>query len=428
MKRRMNRRDWMALSAAGLATAPAAGRTASAASQDAASRAENIDTLLPDQVLLKDYRPKSIYKIRVSEIQKAKFPVIDCHHHAPARTPEQVDAEIKIMDAAGLQATVAFMGVGEGPTYRANAFDDGYKVYSKYPKRFYVYAGLDMRGCDQPGWRPDATIAELERCHKMGAVGVGELHDKGMGIGGVVVGPPNWRGTMGAGRNGRGRGEGGEGRAQQPRTPVQGFHPDAPQLDAIWEKCADLGMPVNLHVSDPYWSYLPQNRFNDGLMNGYSWRLDNKPGIMGHNELIESFEAAAKKHPRTVFIASHLANLDYDLNRLGEIFQRNPNFYADISARFHETSTIPRAAAEFLKKWGHRVTYGTDIPFSQHLFNLTYRILESNDDHFYDQDFYFNFNYHWPMYGMGLPDDVLKKVYHESALNAFKQAQAKAKG
>jgi uncharacterized protein len=417
---RINRRDWMMLSGAGLAMGPAAAQTQSG-EQRTAGEAEDLDKLLPDQVLLKDYRPKSIYKIHVSEIQKAKFPVIDTHHHAQSHTPEQLEAEVRIMDEAGLQASVAFMGVGEGTVYRANAFDDGYKLYSKYPKRFYIYTGLDLRGCGEPAWRPDAAIAELERCHKMGAVGVGELHDKGMGLGGVVVGPPNWRGTMGGGRGGRAGGY------QQPRTPVKGLHPDAPQLDAIWEKCADLGMPVNMHVSDPYWSYLPQNRFNDGLMNGFSWRLDNKPGIMQHDELIEHFEAAAKRHPRTVFIASHLANLDYDLNQLSEIFERNPNFYADISARFHETCTIPRTTAEFLKKWGHRVTYGTDIPFSQHLFSLTWRILESADEHFYDQDFYFNFNYHWPMYGMALPDDVLKKVYHETALNAFKQAQTKAR-
>jgi predicted TIM-barrel fold metal-dependent hydrolase len=369
-----------------------------------------IDTLLPDQVMLKDYRPRSVYKIHVSDIRKAKFPVIDCHHHA-SRTAEQVDAEIKTMDAAGLEASVAFMGVGEGPTYRAGAFDDGYRIHSRYPKRFYVYTGLNMSGAGQPGWRPDATVAELERCHKAGAVGVGELHDKGMGIGGSMPGGSGGRQVQGA-----------------PRAPVQGFHPDAPQLDAVWEKCADLGMPVNLHVSDPYWSYLKQDRFNDGLMNGFSWRLDDKPGIMQHNELIASYEAAAKRHPRTVFIASHLLNLDYDLARLGGIFERNPNFYADISARFHETCTIPRTTADFLKKWGHRVVYGTDIPFSQHLFSLTYRILESADEHFYDQDFFFNFNYHWPMYGMALPDDVLKKVYHESALSAFKLAQSKAKG
>ena len=413
---KMNRRDWMMLAGAGAAVRPGAAQTQS--TQPPANA--DPDNVLPDQLLLKDYRPKSVYKIPVSDIQKAKYPAIDCHHHAPARTPEQVDEEIKIMDAAGLEASVAFCPVGEGPTYRSEAFDNGYKLYSKYPKRFYIYTGLDLRGVDQPGWRPDATIAELERCHKAGAVGVGELHDKGMGIGGVIAGPANWRGTMGAGRSG--------GRASQPTAPVQGFHPDAPQLDAIWEKCADLGMPVNLHVSDPYWSYLPQNRFNDGLMNGFSWRLDNKPGIMGHNELVESYEAAAKRHPRTIFIASHLANLDYDLTRLGQIFERNPNFYVDFSARFHETATIPRTTAAFLKKWSHRVVYGTDIPFSQHLFSLTYRILESADEHFYDQDFYFNFNYHWPMYGMALPNDVLKNVYRDSALSAFKLARSKAKG
>ncbi len=413
---RMNRRNWMLLSGAGLATRPGPGQTQGAAPDNA------LDSVLPDQLLLKDYRPKSVYRIPVTEIKKARYPVIDSHHHAQSRTQEQVDQEVRIMDEAGLEASVVFPPVGEGPNYRGTAFDDALRIYSKYPKRFYIYCGLDLRGVDQPGFGP-ATMKELERCHKMGAVGVGEIHDKGMGIGGVMGGPPNWQGTMGSGRSGRGGATG----SRQARAPVRGFHPDAPQLDAIWEKCADLGMPVNLHVSDPYWSYLPQNRFNDGLMNGYSWRLDNKPGIMGHNDLIESYEAAAKRHPRTVFISSHLANLDYDLNRLGRIFERNPNFYADFSARFHETSTIPRTTAEFLKKWSHRVAYGTDIPFSQHLFSLTYRILESTDEHFYDQDFYFNFNYHWPMYGMGLPDDVLKQVYREAALSAFELARSKAK-
>jgi predicted TIM-barrel fold metal-dependent hydrolase len=162
-------------------------------------------------------------------------------------------------------------------------------------------------------------------------------------------------------------------------------------------------------------------------MNGFSWRYDNKTGIMRHEGLIQSLDKACKRHPKTVFMACHLANLDYDLTHLGELFASNPNLYADISARFCETATIPRFTAQFLQKWAHRVVYGTDIPYSQHLFSLTYRILESQDEHFYDQDFYFNFNYHWPMYGMALPDDILKKVYRDSALSAFKQARAAAK-
>ena len=407
---RMNRRNWMMLSGAALGARPGAAEPQQAPNGE-------LDSVLPDQLLLKDYRPKSIYKIPVSDIKTPKFPAIDCHHHAQSKTQEQVDEEIRIMDAAGVGASVVFPAVGQGPVYRPEVFDHILKIYSKYPKRFYIYCGLDQRGIDQPGFGK-ATIAELERCHKMGAVGVGEIHDKGMGIGGVISGPANWQGT-------RPRGGGGSGPQQRPA--IQGCHPDAPQLDAVWERCADLGMPINLHVADPYWSYLPQNRFNDGLMNGFSWRLDNKPGIMRHNELIEHYEAAAKRHPRTIFISSHLANLDYDLDRLGGIFERNPNFYTDFSARFHETATIPRFTAQFLQKWAHRVTYGTDIPFSQHLFSLTYRILESNDEHFYDQDFYFNFNYHWPLYGLGLPDDVLKKVYRDTALEAFRHARASAK-
>ncbi len=401
----MNRRKWMMLSGSALALRPAGAQAGQGAPSSAADR------VLPDELLLKDYRPKSIYRVPVSNVGKAKYPAIDCHHHAGVKTPQDVEDHLRIMDAAGVEATVAFCRTGA-------AVDRLQALLGKYPQRFHVWCGLDMRGVDQPGFGP-AAVAELERCRRAGAVGVGEVSDKGMGIGGVISGAPNWQGT---------RPPGGGGQGPQPRPAVQGLHADDPRMDAIWQKCADLGLPINLHVSDPYWSYLPQDRFNDGLMNGFSWRLDNKPGLMQHNELIESLERAAKRHPKTVFIACHLANLDYDLTRLGGMFERNPNLYADISARFGETATIPRFAAAFLGKWGHRVCYGTDIPYSEHLFSLTYRILESADEHFYDQDFYFNFNYHWPMYGFALPDGVLKNVYRDAALSAFRQARAAARG
>src|SRR5262249_36365953 len=109
---KMNRRDWMTLvSGTGLAMRPAAAQTQASEPPTAA----DLDRVLPDQLLLKDYRPRSLYKIPVSEIQKAKYPAIDCHHHASARTQEQVDQEIRIMDAAGLESAVAFCPVGEGP-------------------------------------------------------------------------------------------------------------------------------------------------------------------------------------------------------------------------------------------------------------------------------------------------------------------------
>ena len=88
---------------------------------------------------------------------------------------------------------------------------------------------------------------------------------------------------------------------------------------------------------------------------------------------------------------------------------------------------MTHANFQFLKKYAHRVTYGTDMPYTQRMFSTTFRIMESLDEHFYEQDLYFNFNYHWPMHGFGLPDDVLRNVYRETALNAFKQARSSAR-
>ncbi len=405
----MKRRHFMMLpGAAYLMARGSAG--AQQAKQSGAANAAELDKLLPDQLLLKDYRPKSVYKIPVTDIKKAKYPIIDMHHHARVKTPEDVDAQVKLMDAVGVEATVAFSGTGEG-------FDRLNKLYSRYPKRFRVYCGFEMRGVDQPGFGPDA-VKELERCHKMGAVGVGEITDKGVGIGGQIAGPANWQGTRPPG----GGGSGPKGVAGR-----QGLHPDDPKMDALWEKCADLGMPIALHISDPYWSYLPQDRYNDGLMNGFSWRLDDKPGLLKHEGLIQSIDACLKRHPRTVYVCCHNINLDYDLTHLGQLFDRHPNLYTDISARFHEECVTPRFTSQFLKKYAGRICYGTDMPYTQGIFSLTFRIMESLDEHFYDQDIYFNFNYHWPMHGLGLPDDVLKKMYRDSALAAIAQAQKNAR-
>ena len=403
----INRREMMMLPGAALLS-----RFGSAQTRRAGEPAANdLAEAPPDQVLLKDYRPRSVYKIPVSDIKKAKYPLIDVHHHGRVKTPQDVDATLRIMDAVGVETTVAFSGVGPD-------FDEAYRLYAKYPKRFQVWCGLNLADVDQPGFG-SATVKELERCRKVGAVGVGEITDKGMGIGGQLGGPPNWQGTRPPGGGGSGPREG---------PAKKGLHPDDPRMDPIWQRCAELGLPVNIHVSDPYWSYLPQDKHNDGLMNGFSWRLDNKSAIMGHDDLIKSLDAALRRHPKTVFIACHLANLDYDLTRLSQMLGRNPNLFVDISARFAETATIPRFAAQFITKHADRVTYGTDMPYTQQIFSTTFRIMESADEHFYEQDLFFNFDYHWPLNGFGLADDVLKKVYRETALSAFGQAHSAAMG
>jgi uncharacterized protein len=366
----MNRRlflKWANLAGltAGLPATSAFGSTAGDSATKAAS---------PDSILLKDYRPRSIYKIPVTDIPKAKFPIIDMHSHPYAKTALEIDRWVKTMDEVAVEKTIILtMATGA-------EFDEIRRKYSKYPDRFETWCGFDLSGYDKPGFGP-AAVKELERCREAGARGVGEIHDKGQGL-----------------RSGK--------------SNAPGMHPDDARMDSLLEKAGELGMPISLHVAEPIWMYQKMDRTNDGLMNAYEWRLDNQPGIVGSSGMIDILERTLAQHRNTTFIACHFANLDYDLGRLGEVLGRNPNLYADIAARYAETGPIPRFAAKFYAKHVDRLLYGTDMGVDKAMYKVTFRILESLDEHFYAID---QFSYHWSLNGFGLSDEILRKVYHENA-------------
>jgi predicted TIM-barrel fold metal-dependent hydrolase len=326
----------------------------------------------PQTLLLKDYRPQSIYKIPVTRIQRAKFPIIDLHSHPYAKTDGEIEQWLRNMDEVGVEKTV-ILTMATGAEFKEISHK-----YSKYPERFEMWCGLDLSGI--PAGSSKAAD-ELQRCHAAGARGVGEIHDKGQGL-----------------RSGK---------SQAP-----GIHPDDARVDEVFAKCGELRMPISLHVADPIWMYQKMDRHNDGLMNAYSWRLDNQPGIVGLSGMVDIFERTLARHRKTTFIACHFMNLDYDLARLGEVLERNPNLYADISARYAETAPIPRFAAQFYEKHADRLVYGTDMGFDKEMYQTTFRILESLDEHFYEPD---QFSYHWSLNGLGLSDAVLKRVYHDNA-------------
>ncbi|HKJ67068.1 MAG TPA: amidohydrolase family protein, partial [bacterium] len=215
-------------------------------------------------------------------------------------------------------------------------------------------------------------------------------------------------------------------------TKTPGMHPDDPRMDPLFEKCAELGLPVNLHIADPMWMYEPMDSTNDGLMRAYTWRIQNQDEIVGHQGMIDILDNTLARHPNTTFVIAHLGNLTYDLSKLGELFDKHPNFYADISARFAEFSTIPRTAARFFEEYQDRIVYGTDYgweTFDNHtdygnntttveMFRMTFRVLETLDDHFYLTDLV---GYKWPMYGLGLSDEALRKIYRANALEIMQQ-------
>ncbi len=345
--------------------------------------AENAaDAMGPDQLLLRDYRPRSIFNVPATRVERARYPVIDVHSHAYAKTEADLDWWVATMDAVGIAKSVIMTGA------TGKKFDDLLRLHGRHAGRFEVWCGLDYTGFDQPGFGP-AAIAELERCAKEGALGVGELSDKGGGL------------CRNAG----------------------GMHLDDPRMAPLLEKCADLGLAVNIHVGEDRWMYEPMDATNDGLMNAYTWRIRKAPGILSHEEVVATLDRAVAKHPRTTFIACHFANCCFDLARLGRMLDAHPNLYADIGARFGETAPIPRAMAKFYSAHQDRLLYGTDMGSDAGMYRTTFRILETEDEHFYVMDL---FNYHWPLHGFGLPDAVLKKVYGDNARRMLHPARRAA--
>jgi uncharacterized protein len=336
----------------------------------------------PNDLLLKNYRPISIYKIPVTKIEKARYPAIDVHSHPYPVTGDELARWVKNMDAKGIQKTIVLtMATG-------TKFDSLYAKYAVYGDRFEVWCGIDYTGMDEPGWSQKA-LRELERCHRVGAKGIGELGDKGLG---ELFSEP---------------------------TPGYGMHVDDKRMKPLFERCAALKMPVNVHVAEPYWMYLPMDSTNDGYMNAYQWRIDlTKKGILNHAELVNTLENAVRENPATTFIACHLANCEYDLEILGRLLQKYPNLYAEFGARFGEVAPIPRYMNSFCEKYQDKLLYGTDMGYTTHMYETTFRILESNDEHFYEIDL---FGYHWALNGFGLKDSVLKKIYQDNAKKILKR-------
>ena len=419
----MNRRE-LILAGVALGAAPAigcsdakrttadAGAAADAAAQPAAGS--------PPTILLNGYVPKSIYRIPITEVKKAKYPIYDAHCHG--RGPLSARKMVDIMDQVGVEKSLVFTGATT-----LDHFKEISRQYAEFPKRFDMWCLFNMNNWGQPDFEKTA-LKSLEECHRAGAQGVGEIHDKGRGFiwqyqgkrprSGVARqplnnGPAYTRGPM----------------PPNPKGP-HGPHPDDPRLDALWNRAGQLGMPISIHVSDPIWAYQPMDYTNDGLMNGWTWRIVLEPGMYNHDQLVNSLDVTAGRHPKTTFMACHLCNLDYDLGRLSQMFDRHPNLYADIAARFAETATIPRMTRKFLMKYPDRVVYGTDVWYSPPFFETTFRILETDDEHFYGRGKVdtanFNFNYHWTLNAFDLPDNMLKKIYHDNAVNIFKKARENA--
>lgn len=325
-----------------------------------------------------DYRPVSVFKS--TDIRKASFPVIDMHSHAYVETSEGVADWVKLLDENNIEKVIILTNA------TGKDFDRIYDLYkSVAPERFEIWCSFDMASLGTDEY-PDKALAELERCHKKGASGVGELLDKG------------------------------EGEINSAKI-KKGIHIDDDIFIPLFSKCAELGMPVNMHVADPIWMYQSIDEHNDGYPNALEWKIDTtKQGVLGFNGMIKTLTRACKKNPGTTFIACHLMNLSHDYETLGKALDENPNLMIDISARFQETAITPRATAGFYTKYSERIFFGTDNFPIDAMYDVHWRILESADEHFY----YKYPTYHWALHGFDLDERTLKNIYRDNALKLYR--------
>lgn len=329
-----------------------------------------------EQLRLADYRPVSVFKVQETHLDHAKFPVIDMHSHAYEDNVDGIKRWVKTLEANHVEKVIVHTG-----TY-GEEFDRLYDMYKGVSDKFELWCGFDMSSWGTPDF-PAKAVAELERCYRKGAKGVGELSDKGLG----------------------------EKLSRKVKEP--GLHFDDDLFVPLFSKCAELGMPVNCHVGDPIWMYEEMDEHNDGYMNAYEWKIDlTIPGILDLYEVVTSLENACVKNPETTFIACHFANIGHDYEYLSGVLDRHPNLYLDNSARHLESCATPRATKKFYEKYADRVVFGTDNDPNPSMYALQWRILESEDEHFYGD----GYSYHWPLHGIALGDDVLKKLYKENAL------------
>lgn len=333
-----------------------------------------------NKVLVKDYDPRSNLVVPEHHPAKAKFPVIDVHVHPRGSSPQDAAQMVKVMDEVGVEVVVLLTGA------TGERFDRLAEAYLKpYPDRFMLYCGMDTRSLDiaAPDY-PQKVAAELERCYRKGARGVGEVTDKGRGFG--------TGSTVNAG-------------ALLPRD--KRLHVDDRRLDLFWQKCAELKMPVNLHIADHPSAWQPADEHQERVP---SFQRFNQYGldVPTHAELITRFHTLLERHPETTFVAVHFSNLGHDFAQLSRALDRFPNLNVDLSARAYEFGRQPFSAPPFFEKYKDRILYGSDQDVDVEMWRAWWRVIETRDEFIEGPSL-------WRLYGMGLPDNVLEAVYRGNA-------------
>lgn len=341
------------------------------------------DTLRMD---FESYNPPSTLVVPENAVTRAKYPFIDVHNHQFRMNEQNLDQLVSEMDELNMGVMVNLSGRGRGSTEFLDAVLNNVKT--NYPNRFIIFTNVDFNNIDDPNWTKNA-VALLEEDVKKGANGL-KIY-KSLGL--------------------RYRDKNGN------RVAV-----DDPRIDPIWAKCGELGIPVLIHAADPkpFWHEHDANneRWLELKLRPRRKRSDTNPAPW--EKIIAEQHNIFKKHPNTIFINAHMGWYANDLKKLGELMDQFPNMYTEIGAVIAELGRQPRFAKEFLTRYQDRVMFGKDA-YNQEEYYTYFRVLETADEYF---PYYKKYHAYWKMYGLDLPDEVLRKMYYKNALKIIPNIDA----
>lgn len=326
------------------------------------------------EMSFEEYEPRSTLRVPEHPVTRARFPFVDVHNHLRGQiTPARADEIIRDMDALNMAVFVNLSG-GNGERLRQTVA----ALKETHPNRFVVFANPSYEGIDGPDY-PARTAAQLEADVRNGAQGLKIFKDLGMSV------------TDRAGR----------------RVPA-----DDPRLDPLWAKAGELGIPVLIHTGDPASFWDPQDRYNERWLELKERPNRKRTGEPSWEQLITEQLHVFRKHPRTTFVGAHFLWMANDLDRLGRILDSLPNVVTELGAVICDPGRQPRHAAAFFAKYQDRILMGKDV-WEPSEYATYFRVLETADEYF---PYYRKRHAFWRLYGLDLPDAILRKVYFENAV------------
>ena len=325
-----------------------------------------------------EYEPRSTLVVPEHPVPRAKFPAVDFHGHPPSLdNTGAITRVITAMDELNLQVMVQARGSsGARLTRQIEAVRA-----AGYEDRFVFFTKLDLRNVG-PG--SGARIAaQLERDVAVGAVGIGEIN-KGFGL-------------------------------FTRKADGTRLEMDEPELDIVWETAGRLGIPVFVHTGDPAEFFEPLDFENERWLEMAIFpgrRFNDRSRFPSFDDLMAERDRMLAKHTNTTWVLAHMSWYTQDLGRLGELFDTYPNVQAELGAVLYDLGRQPRFARDFFATYQDRILFGKDS-FQPDEYPYYWRVFETEDEYF---DYYRDYHAFWKLYGMGLPDDVLRKVYYANAL------------